>query len=55
VWRLLLVTTLVLAAGGAAKAHAAFVQQAALTASDGAAGDAFGARVALSGNSTPCG
>src|SRR6476661_1570343 len=45
---ILLIAVLLLIAGGAASAHAAFVQQATLTAADGAALDAFGARTAVS-------
>src|SRR4051794_4476279 len=44
----LLVAAVLLIAGGTAPAQAAFVQQATLTAADGAASDAFGARVAVS-------
>src|SRR4051794_25377288 len=48
--RLLVITALVFAAIGTAHADAAFVQQAALTASDAAAQDKLGARVAVSGS-----
>src|SRR3954471_14222403 len=48
--RLLVITALVFAATGTAHAGAAFVQQATLTASDAAAQDKLGARVAVSGS-----
>jgi FG-GAP repeat len=48
--RVLLVAALILIAGGAARADAAYVQSGELTATDGAANTKFGARVAISGN-----